>query len=94
MAHLLDLDEDALEALGAVYAERWSRTDDLLASIFDAIQALTWHTRRAPYLGEQGVKALNKERPPSPLARPGQELARRRGTTIGELMAMEGVTGG
>ncbi len=69
-----------LVTLDQVKGESWSRTDQLLALIADAVNVVGYYTALAV------VKDPKKVKPPKPIERPG--VAKPRGTTLGQLKQM------
>lgn len=69
---LLDADTAMLATLAEVYEERWTRTDELVASLIEVVDASAWRVV-SPHL-KKGA------RPPKPLRvpRPGQPQRRHR----------------
>lgn len=69
---LLDVDTAMLLTLAEVYEERWTRTDELIASLIEVVDASAWRVV-SPHL-KKGT------RPPTPLRvpRPGQPQRRHR----------------
>lgn len=84
MASLLDLDEEMLLTLSEVHSERWTRTEELLATCADLLQVVAYNALVGPHVDP---KALKKLKPAAPLDRPGMRR-RRRGTTLGDLAEM------
>lgn len=90
---LLDADEDLLATLADVRSASWTRTEQLLAGIFDSL-GMVAHLLEKQYVAQgaankQAAAAANKLKAPDPLERPGVKK-RRRGTTLGEFKRMVG----
>lgn len=57
--------------------DHWTRTDQLLAGIFDLLNVIDWH-----YVTAHTGKGQQKPRPPVPLERPGVARPRGKGTVV------------
>lgn len=87
---LLELDGDMLLTLSEVHSQQWTRTEELLASVVDLLGLVAYHALIGPHVDP---KALKRMKPPEPMPRPGQKR-RKRGTTMGQLMALQKELGG
>lgn len=72
---LLDVDTAMLLTLADVYEQRWTRTDELVASLIEVVDASGWRVV-SPHL-EKGARTPKPLRVP----RPGQRRQKRKATS-------------
>lgn len=91
VSSLLDLDEEMLLTIEQAHADRFSRTEELLATVCDLLAQVV-HVSHASFIAANHKNAkedLRRLTPPEPFPRPGQpHRKRRRGSTLAEVAAV------